>query len=39
MIEEDHGCEITCNFCNERYQFSEAELRELEDFIDAHDHR
>lgn len=39
LIEEDHGCEITCNFCNERYQFSEAELRELEDFIDAHDRR
>ncbi len=39
MIEEDHGCEITCNFCNERYQFSENELRELEDFIDAHDRR
>ena len=29
MIEEDHGCEITCNFCNERYHFSEEELREL----------
>lgn len=39
MIEEDHGCEITCNFCNERYQFSEAELRKLEDFIDAHERR
>lgn len=36
MIEEDHGCEITCNFCNERYQFSEQELRDLEAFIDAH---
>lgn len=35
MIEEDHGCEITCNFCNERYHFSEQELRDLEDFIDA----
>jgi len=35
MIEEDHGCEITCNFCNERYCFSEQELRDLEDFIDA----
>ena len=33
MIEEDHGCEITCNFCNERYHFSEEELRELERFI------
>lgn len=36
MIEEDHGCEITCNFCNERYQFSEDELRDLERFIDKH---
>lgn len=36
MIEEDHGCEITCNFCNERYQFSEEELRELERFIDTY---
>ncbi|MCF0105175.1 MAG: Hsp33 family molecular chaperone HslO [Holdemanella sp.] len=26
IIEQDHGCEITCNFCNERYQFSESEL-------------
>ncbi len=39
MIEEDHGCEITCNFCNERYHFSEQELRELEDFIDANQKR
>lgn len=36
MIEEDHGCEITCNFCNEQYHFSEQQLRELEDFLDAH---
>ncbi|EDP10184.1 Hsp33 family molecular chaperone HslO [Amedibacillus dolichus] len=36
MIEEDHGCEITCNFCNERYQFSEEELRDLERFIDTY---
>lgn len=36
MIEEDHGCEITCNFCNERYQFSEQELLDLEDFLDEH---
>lgn len=35
MIEEDHGCEITCNFCNERYHFNEAQLRELEEFLDA----
>lgn len=36
MIEEDHGCEITCNFCNERYHFNEEELRDLEAFLDAH---
>lgn len=36
MIEEDHGCEITCNFCGEKYQFSEEELLELERFMDAH---
>lgn len=32
MIEEDHGCEITCHWCNEHYQFSEDELRDLEYF-------
>lgn len=35
LIEEDHGCEITCNFCNEQYVFSEQELKDLEAFIDA----
>lgn len=30
MIEEDHGCEIICHWCNTRYQFTEEELRELE---------
>ena len=29
MIDEDHGCEISCQFCNEKYQFSEDELNEL----------
>ncbi|MEN1966441.1 Hsp33 family molecular chaperone HslO [Lentibacillus sp. N15] len=29
MIHEDHGAEATCHFCNERYQFSEADLRAL----------
>lgn len=36
MIEEDHGCEITCNFCGEKYHFDEAELRDLERFIDQY---
>ena len=36
MIEEDHGCEITCNFCNEKYHFTEAELRDLEGFIEKY---
>lgn len=36
MIEEDHGCEITCNFCNEHYRFDEEELLALEGFIDKH---
>ena len=31
MIEEDHGAQITCNFCNERYSFGEEELREILD--------
>jgi molecular chaperone Hsp33 len=29
MIEEDHGAEATCHFCNEKYQFSEDDLRAL----------
>lgn len=29
MIEQDNGCEITCNFCNEKYVFDEAELRKI----------
>ena len=36
MIDEDHGCEVTCNFCNEHYHFDEEELKELERFIDTH---
>lgn len=35
LIEEDHGCEITCHWCNEHYTFSEDELRELETFYDT----
>ena len=29
MIEEDHGCEITCQFCNTKYKFDEEELQKL----------
>lgn len=29
MIEKDHGCEVTCQFCNAKYQFSEDDLRTL----------
>ncbi|SJZ48327.1 molecular chaperone Hsp33 [Pilibacter termitis] len=29
MIAQDHGCEAVCHFCNEKYQFSEEELKEL----------
>ena len=29
MIDEDHGCEITCHFCNTHYQFTEDELKRI----------
>lgn len=29
MIDEDHGCEMKCQFCNSTYQFTEKELHDL----------
>lgn len=29
MIIEDHGCEISCQFCNTQYQFNEEELKKI----------
>lgn len=29
MIQEDHGCEICCHFCNTKYHFSEEDLEKL----------
>ena len=29
MIDEDHGCEMTCHFCNTKYQFNEEELKKI----------
>lgn len=29
MIEEDHGCEINCQFCGSSYPFNEEELHEI----------
>lgn len=29
MIDEDHGAEAVCHFCNETYHFSESELEQL----------
>lgn len=34
IIDEDHGCEMKCQFCNEKYLFSEEELKELLEDID-----
>ena len=27
MINEDHGCEVSCIFCGQKYEFSEEELK------------
>ena len=29
MIDEDHGAELSCQFCNSKYHFDESELREI----------
>ena len=29
MIDEDHGAELTCNFCGNKYNYSEAELKDI----------
>ena len=29
MIEEQHGAQVDCHFCNKRYEFSEADLKAL----------
>ena len=29
MIDEDHGAELTCNFCGNKYHYTEDELKEI----------
>ena len=31
MIDEDHGAELVCNFCGNKYNFTEAELQAILD--------
>ena len=31
ILEEDHGAELCCHFCNKKYKFSEEEIRGLTD--------
>lgn len=33
MIREDHGAEVTCHFCNTRYEYSEDELVGIRDAL------
>lgn len=35
MIDEDEGCEVTCNFCNEHYTFTKDELKEILEDMNA----
>ncbi len=32
MLEEDHGCEVKCEFCNRAYLFSEDDLKTILEF-------
>lgn len=36
LIEEDHGAEIVCHWCEEAYQFTEQELIDLENFVEQY---
>ena len=29
MIDEDHGAEVVCHFCHNKYQFSQEDLEEI----------
>lgn len=29
MIDEDHGAEVVCHYCNEKYNYTETELKEI----------
>lgn len=33
ILNNDHKCEITCNFCNKKYEFDENDLQEIIDEI------
>lgn len=33
MIEEDHGCDMHCEYCSSTYHFEEKELREIYDYL------
>lgn len=34
MMQEDHGAEVVCHFCGEKYHYSESDLQELVDASD-----
>ena len=36
LAKKDEGCEITCNFCNERYHFSKEELESILESRNVH---